>query len=107
VFDTPGRVDFAAARPVLAGDGVFVTTRVVSAANARALVAGALRRRGPRSAFVATAARSADLAHLLELVRTERLRVPVDRVLPLAEIAQAHRAAEGPHARGKVVVRAS
>jgi NADPH:quinone reductase-like Zn-dependent oxidoreductase len=104
VFDTPGRLDFAAARPVLAGDGVLVTTRVISASNVRALALGVVRRRGPRFAFVATAARSADLAHLLELVRAGVLRVPVDRVLPMAEIVEAHRYAEGREVRGKVVV---
>ena len=39
-----------------------------------------------------------------ELVRTGRLRVPVDRVLPLEEIVEAHRYAESPQLRGKVVV---
>jgi NADPH:quinone reductase-like Zn-dependent oxidoreductase len=114
VLDTPGRLEPAAARPVLADDGVLVTTRVVSAAGVRALAADALaagarsagvrQRTGPRFTFVATSARSADLAHLLELVRTGRLRVPVDRVLPMAEIADAHRRAEGREVLGKVVV---
>lgn len=104
VLDTPGRLAADAARPVLAADGVLVTTRVVSVATGRALVGSRLRRSGPRFAFVATAARTGDLAYLLELVRTGRLRVPVDRVLPLAEIAAAHRRAEGSDVRGKVVV---
>jgi NADPH:quinone reductase-like Zn-dependent oxidoreductase len=103
VLDTPGRLDVDAARPLVAGDGVFVTTKVTSAANARALALAALRR-GPRCAFVHTRARSHDLAHLLELVRTGRLRVPVDRVVPMADIAEAHRRAEGGAVRGKVVV---
>jgi NADPH:quinone reductase-like Zn-dependent oxidoreductase len=37
-------------------------------------------------------------------VRTGRLRVPVDRVFGLADIADAHRHAEGGDARGKIVV---
>jgi NADPH:quinone reductase-like Zn-dependent oxidoreductase len=105
VFDTPGRLDPAAARAVLADDGVFVTTRVVSATAARALAVGVLRRGGPRLTFVATSGRSADLAHLLELVHTGRMRVPVDRVVPMTDIAEAHRRAEGSEVRGKVVIR--
>jgi NADPH:quinone reductase-like Zn-dependent oxidoreductase len=104
VFDTPGLLDPAAARAVLGDDGVFVTTRVVSAATARALAVGVVRRGGPRFAFVATSGRSADLAHLLMLVRAGRLRVPVDRVVPMADIAEAHRRAEDSDARGKVVI---
>ena len=103
VFDTPGRLDPAVLGDVVAPGGVVVTTRVASPRTGAAILRGRLHR-GPRVAFVATAARSADLAHLLELVRTGRLRVPVDRVLPLEEIVEAHRYAEGPELRGKVVV---
>lgn len=59
-------------------------------------------RSGPYAA-VMTRARSQDLAHLGRLVSTGRLRVPVDRVLPLADVVEAHRHAEG-GVRGKVVV---
>ena len=103
VLDTPGLLDPAAVRGMLAPDGVLVTTRVTSSRTARELVRTRVRR-GPRFAFVATAARSQDLARLLELVRTGRLRVPVDRVFGLADIAGAHRHAEGGDARGKIVV---
>jgi len=103
VLDTPGLLDPAAVRGMLAPDGVLVTTRVTSLRTARELVRTRVRP-GPRFAFVATAARSQDLARLLELVRTGRLRVPVDRVFGLADIADAHRHAEGGDARGKIVV---
>jgi NADPH:quinone reductase-like Zn-dependent oxidoreductase len=103
VFDTPGSLDPARVRAALAPGGVLVTTRVASVQTARELVLGPVRR-GSRFAFVATAARSQDLARLLELVRVGRLRVPVDRVFPLAEIAEAHQYAESGEARGKIVV---
>lgn len=93
MFDTPGLLDPAAARTVLADDEVFVTTRVVSAAEARAVGVGVVRRSGPRFAFVATSGRSADLAHLLELVRAGRMRVPVDRIFPMVDAVAAHRRA--------------
>lgn len=103
VLDTPGLLDPARVRAALAPEGVLVTTRVASAQTARELVVGAVRR-GPRFAFVATAARSQDLARLMELVRSGRLRVPVDRVFPLARIAEAHAYMESGQVRGKVVV---
>lgn len=103
VFDTPGRLDPALIDDVVAPGGVVVTTRVASPRTGAAILRGRLHR-GPRAAFVATAARSADLAHLLELVRVGRLRVPVDRVFPLDGIVEAHRYAEGPEIRGKVVI---
>ncbi len=103
VLDTPGLLDPAGVRGALAPDGVFVTTRVASVQTAREVVRTRVGR-GPRFAFVATAGRSQDLARLLELVRTGRLRVPVDRVFPLTRVAEAHRHAEGGDARGKTVV---
>jgi NADPH:quinone reductase-like Zn-dependent oxidoreductase len=103
VLDTPGLLDPVQVRPALASDGVLVTTRVASVQTARELALGAVRR-GPRFAFVATSARSQDLAHLLDLVRRGLLRVPVDRVVPLEKIEEAHRHAESREVRGKVVV---
>jgi NADPH:quinone reductase-like Zn-dependent oxidoreductase len=52
---------------------------------------------------VRTAARSADLAHLLHLVATGRLRVPVEHIIGLGDVAGAHHLAET-EGRGKVVV---
>ncbi len=103
VLDTPGALSFPAARPLLADDGVFVTTRVVGPDARRELVPARLRRRGPAFAAVRTAPRSADLAHLAALVDAGRLRVPVDRAFPLAEVDAAWRHAAGP-APGKVVL---
>jgi NADPH:quinone reductase-like Zn-dependent oxidoreductase len=103
VIDTPGVLEPAAVRAVLEPGGVYVTTRVASAQTAREVALGALRR-GPRFAFVATAARSQDLARLLDLVRTGRLRVPVDRVFPLTRIVAAHEHAEQGGLRGKIII---
>ena len=103
VVDTPGLLPVDRVRRVLTDGGVLVTTRVLSAANLTALLTAPLHR-ATRATFVATAARSADLAHLLELVRTGRLRVPVDRTFPIAEAATAHRYAESGSVRGKVVL---
>ena len=103
VLDAPGRLDPAGLPGVLTPGGIVVTTRVASLGTARSIGLGALGR-GPRVAFVATAARSPDLAHLLDLVRRGLLRVPVDRVFPLTRIADAHRYAEGGQLQGKIVL---
>lgn len=48
---------------------------------------------------------SADLTVLAELVEAGTLRVHVDQVFDLEHAADAHRASEGGHVRGKIVVR--
>ena len=44
------------------------------------------------------------LAGIGELVESGRFRLPVAQTFPLAEIAQAHRACEDGHVRGKLVL---
>ncbi len=105
VLDTPGVLSSAAARPLVADGGVFVTSRVIGSDTPRALLPARLRR-GPASAAVRTSPRSADLAHLAALVDSGRLRVALDRVLPLDAVADAWRHAAGP-ATGKVVLTTS
>ncbi|WNV76676.1 NAD(P)-dependent alcohol dehydrogenase [Geodermatophilus sp. DSM 44513] len=106
VLDTPGRLLAAAARPLLADDGVFVTTRGAGPDSVRELVPGRLRRGGPAFATVRTRPRSADLAHLAALVDGGDLRPVVDRVFPLAQVEEAYRHVRGA-ATGKVVVATS
>jgi NADPH:quinone reductase-like Zn-dependent oxidoreductase len=63
------------------------------------------RRRGLR-AFVAMVRPSAsDLAELAGETEAGRLRVPIDRVLPLGEAAQAQAHLESGHPRGRVVLK--
>jgi NADPH:quinone reductase-like Zn-dependent oxidoreductase len=45
-----------------------------------------------------------DLARLASWFDAGRLRVPIDRVLPLADAAEAHRLSTAGHARGKIVL---
>ncbi|WP_020666838.1 NADP-dependent oxidoreductase [Amycolatopsis nigrescens] len=47
---------------------------------------------------------AADLDSLSELIESERLRVDVGQVLPLAEAAEAHRLSETGRVRGKIVL---
>ena len=101
VLDAAGRSTFRELEPVLAGWGVMVSVRPLHPDFLRTFRLG--RR---RFGAVRTSARSADLAHLLFLVATGSLRVPVEHVVGLgagAGPAEAHRLAET-EGRGKVVV---
>jgi len=100
VLDAPGALRFPAVRPCLTPDGVLVSTRPLSPDAVRGLV----QRRGPRPSAVATRRSPVDLARLAHLVDTGRLRIPVDRVVGLDDVASAHEHAASGRLRGKVVV---
>lgn len=104
VLDSPGLHGLEQLRPALADDGALVSTRPLSLDAVRGLAPRPLRPAGPRLAGVMTKARSQDLAHLVALVESGRLVVPLDSVLPLDHADEAHRRAEG-DAAGKVVLR--
>jgi len=104
VLDAPSALTFDAVRPVLAADGVMVSTKPLSPDTLKALAGAPLRRRGPRFDTVMTKASSQDLAFLARLVDSGRLRVPVDRTLPLEQVAEAHRHLASNQVRGKVVL---
>ncbi|MGH3382661.1 MAG: zinc-binding dehydrogenase, partial [Actinoallomurus sp.] len=44
------------------------------------------------------------LAEIGELIESGRFSLPVARIFPLTEIAEAHRLGEGGHVRGKLVL---
>jgi len=102
ILDTPPLLSFEEIRLALGGSGVLVSVRGVPTrlGDAAAMVS----RNGPRFAAVRTAERGADLAFLSRLIDSGELKVPVDRISPLTSIQAAHRYAEGPEVRGKVVV---
>ncbi|KQO64323.1 hypothetical protein ASF23_17355 [Curtobacterium sp. Leaf261] len=121
VLDTTGGYRFADVQQVLEPGGVMVSTRPVSVDALRSLLpsptgfAHRFRKRrseGPieqddqpttRFGFVATRARSQDLAHLANLVDQGLLRVPIVGTFSLDRAAEAHRLAEG-SAAGKVII---
>jgi NADPH:quinone reductase-like Zn-dependent oxidoreductase len=104
VLDAPSVLTAAQARRTVVGDGVVVSTQPLAPGVLRGLAARPLRRGGPRLTAVATRARGHDLALLARLVDDGRLRVPVDRVLDLDDVVEAHRHVAGGAVRGKVVL---
>jgi NADPH:quinone reductase-like Zn-dependent oxidoreductase len=103
ILDASGHRRFVELRPVLAQEGVLVSSRVIGADALRTIVPATVRGKGPRFAVVMTQARSQDLAHLATLVDRGVLRPPLDRVYPLDDVVQAHQHAEGT-VQGKVVL---
>lgn len=102
VFDVFGNRTFAAMRPLLAPRGTYVSTvprpRVIADRFRTALSR-------PRARLVVVRSRARDLAWLADAVAQGALRPVIDRVYPLAEIADAQRRLATRHARGKVVLR--
>jgi NADPH:quinone reductase-like Zn-dependent oxidoreductase len=102
VFDVFGNRTFDEMRPLLTPRGTFISTvpklHVVLSRFRTALTR-------PRARLVVVRSRRADLEWLAEQVERGRLRSVIDRVLPLADIAEAQRHLATRRARGKVVVR--
>lgn len=102
VFDVFGNRRFAELRPLLTPRGTFISTvpklHVIAARLRTALTR-------PRARLVVVRSRTADLAWLAEAAVAGGLRAVIDRVFPLAEIADAQRRLATKHARGKVVLR--
>jgi NADPH:quinone reductase-like Zn-dependent oxidoreductase len=104
VFDAAGNRRFEEVRPVLGSSGRMVSSRV-HPREALATVKGLLGSSAPRFTFLITSERGQDLSLLARWIDGGELKVPVDRVFPLAEVQDAHRYAEQGRVRGKVVVR--
>jgi hypothetical protein len=58
----------------------------------------------PSILLVRTACLYALPLQLVELMKTGKLKVTIDQVLPLAEAAKAHEVSEAGHVRGKLVL---
>ncbi len=126
VLDAPGALTAEVVRSLLRPGGTAVTTRpqpatLLSSVGAGLMkdVMGGLGALGapvaapqeagsaadrPSHASVMVKARTRDLDRLVRLVDDGRLRVPVDDVLPLEEVAAAHARLTSGDVRGKVVL---
>src|SRR5215470_5075979 len=102
VFDVFGSRTFDEVRPLLTARGTFVSTvpklHVVLSQFRTAFTR-------PRARLVVVRSRRMDLEWLAARIERGRLRAVIDRVLPLADIAEAQRYLATRRARGKVVIR--
>lgn len=107
VFDVAGIAGFGSARRALTPTGRYVST----GGDARAVlgtVVGGLAARitsKQRAMVIRVDPSPALLRRLLDLVAAGGMRAHIDRSIALEEVAEAERAMETGHARGKIVVR--
>ncbi len=107
IFDAVGAASFRRVRRHLAPHGIYLTT--VPDVGALLRTPLARRARGKRAALAFTGlrpqrAKAADMRHLLELAAQGRIVPVIDRRLPLAEAATAHRYVEEGHKTGTLVL---
>ncbi|MFD0745335.1 zinc-binding dehydrogenase [Phytohabitans flavus] len=78
---------------------------VVSLASpAEAALTGPAREAGKRAAFMVVEADQAGMREVAALAESGRLRVTIDRTLPLEQAARAHELGERGHTTGKIVL---
>ncbi len=108
IFDAVGKRTFRECRPALTPDGIYLSTVpalpvLLRARHARSTETG--RRAGIMfTGLHKISEKSADLTLMGELVESGAIVPVIDRVLPFAEIAEAHRRVDGGHKAGNVVV---
>jgi NADPH:quinone reductase-like Zn-dependent oxidoreductase len=109
VFDTIGREDLAAASPVLAPDGRYITTfprggvirQIFASRFARTLRGG----HGRVAHAVAVKSDGANLQRIADLMAAGKLRSLIDSTYPLEQAAAAHVRSRSLRSRGKLVLR--
>ncbi len=106
VFDAACASSFLAARPVLAEAGIYINTGADVGAVAQTVASAVLARVTSRQrAIVLTVRPGAALRPLAELVAAGAIRPHIERTIALEEVAEAQRAMETGHGRGKIVIR--
>lgn len=101
LFETVGKVGFAATRHLLAEDGRFLAA-VMTMTEMRQMLTTRVGRQRVIGGVVVE--KRADLQHLADLAEGGHLTPPIDRVYPLDQIAAAHAHAETGHKVGHVVI---
>ena len=103
LFDLFGNAPYSKVRHLLAKGGRYVTAIPGPGAIAREYLA---RCRLSRARLIIVRSDRRDLEQVTEWLVAGQLRPVVDRVMPMAEAADAHRYLESKRARGKVVLTA-
>ena len=109
VFDAASSSSFIAARKVLAADGCYINTGGDAASVAGTAMAALLARVSSRQRAIplVLAGNSARWERLATLARQGALVAHIERSITLDDVADAQRAMETGHGRGKIVVRLS
>lgn len=107
VFDTVGKSSFARAKQVLKPDGLYLTTVVSLTILRQMLWTSRIGRQKAQIVFAGlrpVEEKQGYLTLLLDLVEAGAFKPVIDRVYPLAQIAEAHRYVETGRKKGTVVV---
>jgi len=109
VFDAACSSSFVAARNVLAVEGCYINTGGDAASLAGTAMAALFARASSRQRSIplVLASNSARWERLAALARQGALRAHIERSITLDDVAEAQRAMETGHGRGKIVVRLS
>jgi 2-desacetyl-2-hydroxyethyl bacteriochlorophyllide A dehydrogenase len=102
IFDVVGNHSLSDCKTVLQPWGRYVTTQPYPGNFLQSILTSLLP--GQRYRVVLMRSNHADLAYLKELIEADQLRVVIDRVYPLSQIAEAHTYSESERAVGKIVV---
>jgi NADPH:quinone reductase-like Zn-dependent oxidoreductase len=102
IFDTVGVASFASCQDALAESGTFLPLNAEPREMWQALLTS--RTKGKRVKSGVRAITRAGLETLVSLIEAGVLRPVIDRVYPMAQIAEAHRHVEGRHKRGSVII---
>lgn len=102
IFDTVGGTSFAACRPFLSARGVYLPLENDVGDIVEALLVS--RSNGKKMLTKISGNTREGLETIASLIAAGVLEPVVDRVYPMAHIADAHRHVEGRHKRGSVVI---
>ena len=102
IFDTVAKRSFSECQPALKPHGTYITTLPSGKLILQQILTAIFP--GKKVKFVIQTPSGTDLVYLKELLESGKIRVIVDRVYPLTELAAAHKYSESGHAVGKIVM---
>jgi NADPH:quinone reductase-like Zn-dependent oxidoreductase len=102
IFDTIGVTTYAQCEPALSAKGVYLPLN----SEPREMMQAALTAwsAGKKVKSAVSSNTREGLEALAELIQAGALQPVIDRVYPMAEIAEAHRHVDGRHKRGSVII---
>jgi NADPH:quinone reductase-like Zn-dependent oxidoreductase len=102
IFDAVGKRSFSSCKNVLKPKGIYITTLPNFDNIVQATLTALLP--GKKARFVFQVPSGRDLEYLKGLIEAGKIRVEIDCVYPLTEIAAAHAYSETERAAGKIVI---
>ncbi|ACK72808.1 Alcohol dehydrogenase zinc-binding domain protein [Gloeothece citriformis PCC 7424] len=102
ILDAVGKSSFQKCQPVLKPQGIYIST--LPSVDTFLAIGQTFFFSGQKAKIVLAQPRRQDLNGLSQLIDQSKVKVIIDRVYPLSEIAEAHRYSETGRAVGKIVL---